>query len=67
MLEWTKETFFGDKLGHYKTLAFAPFLFKIMKEKNILNRFFGNKVFKCDKCLHQKDLTMVVATMLTFS
>jgi hypothetical protein len=33
MLEWTKETLFGDELGHYKTLAFAPFLFKMVKEK----------------------------------
>ena len=44
MLEWTKETLFGDKLGHYKTLAFAPFLFKILKEKKIiLNRFLVAK------------------------
>ena len=32
MLEWTKETLFGDKLGHYKTLGSTPFLFKIVKE-----------------------------------
>ena len=33
MLEWTKETLFGDKLGHYKTLAFTLFLFKIFSER----------------------------------
>ena len=59
MLEWTKETLFGDKLGHYKTLAFTPFLLRyLVKEKKYIEWIFGNKVFKCEKCLHQKDLTM---------